>query len=117
MISYVFSRDIALLYLNLRDTGVTDDNAECIGQALKSNSTLQVLNIDTNYSLGNKGGHFILESLLHSIAFRELRVSVLDGEIKEAFYIARQKIRLPSIDVFSSYSEADLKRRSSRHKT
>ena len=92
----------ALLHLNLRDTGITDADAECIGQALKSNNVLQSLNIDTNLSLGDEGGHYILESLLFNTAFKELRVSILDWGAKRAFYIARNDTGLPFINVFSS---------------
>ena len=87
-----------LLLLNLRSTGITDDNAKCIGQALESNCTLQTLDISHNPFLGVTGTFFILDSLVFSTTLKKLYVDI-KLETKNEFHRARRKKGLPSIDI------------------
>ena len=87
-----------LLHLNLCNTGITDDGAKYIGQALKSNYFLQTLNIACNSSLSDEGSCFILESLEFNNKLRKLYVYII-SETKEAFQRAREAKGLPAIDI------------------
>ena len=91
----------------IHDSVITDDNAECIFcRALKSYSTSAlddleiVLSSDTIYSCGV---YFILDSLLHYNAFRELRVTMIDSGLSKVLDIARQEKQFPTIHVVGNF--------------
>ena len=89
-----------LLHLNLLDTGITEADAEYIGQALKSTCSLQTLNIAQNTSLGDKGTCFILDSLMFNTTLKELWGFMnLQMETRTKFYKARRDKGLPPIDI------------------
>ena len=62
-----------LVYLVLRGIVITDHNAEFLGQVLKSNHTLQGLDI-VQSSLSDEGFDIILDSLKYTTTFKKLRI-------------------------------------------
>ena len=89
-----------LLHLYLRNTGITDNDAKYIGQALKSNCSLQTLDIMQNSSLGDKGNCYILVSLLFNTTLKDLHAS-MNSETEDDFHRARIDKGLPPIDILS----------------
>ena len=110
-----------LVYLNLSQTDNTslcyldlhvvssvmylhaDTAAEHIAQALKSNRSLQTLNIVGWKFLGHNGIHPILESLMFNSTLQTLYIGKIDSETLSSFKRARETKNLPPIEIHESY--------------
>ena len=86
-----------LLHLYLRNTGITDDDAEYIGHGLESNISLLTLDITQNSCLKDEGTRFIFKSLLFNTTLKELQVNSINSETEEAFHKARRDKGLPPL--------------------
>ena len=72
-ISQVLKHNTTLLHLVLRGIVITDNDAELLAQALKSNHTLQTLNIvRIAETLSDNGACLILDSLKFTTTFKKL---------------------------------------------
>ena len=93
-----------LRYLNIRGiSDITETDAEHIAWALKSNYSLQILDIADCTFLGRNGIDLILESLMFNSTLQTLYVSDIDPETLSTFKRARESKKLPLIKVYVSY--------------
>ena len=107
IISFIFQglkHNTTLCYLDLHvvksvESIPTDTTAEHIIPVLKSNCSLQTLNIAGWKFHGRKGIHLILESLMFNSTLQTLYISNIDSETLSTFKRAREIKRLPPIEV------------------
>ena len=79
-----------------------DTTAKRIARVLKSNCSLQTLNIVGWKFLGHNGIHPILESLMFNSTLQTLHISDIDSETLSTFKRAREAKNLPPINVVLS---------------
>ena len=79
-----------------------DTTAKRIARVLKSNCSLQTLNIVGWRFLGRNGIHPILESLMFNSTLQTLHISDIDSETLSTFKRAREAKNLPPINVVLS---------------
>ena len=72
----VLKHNTTLLHLVLRGIVITNNDAKLLGQAMKSNRTLQTLDI-VHSSLSDEGFLIILNSLKYTTTFNKLCIHVL----------------------------------------
>ena len=78
--------------------------AEYITQALKSNRSLQTLNI-AGWMFSSNGINLILESLMFNSTLQTLYISDIDSETSSTFKRARKTKNLPPIEVYESHNK------------
>ena len=104
IISCIFEgleHNTTLRYLNIRGvSGITDADAEHIARVLKSNNSLQILDIAGGMFLEcfRSGIPLLLESLMFNSTLQTLYISDIDSETLSTFKRAREAQNLPPIN-------------------
>ena len=104
IISCIFEgleHNTTLRYLNIRGvSGITDTDAEHIARVLKSNSSLQILDIAGGMFLEcfRSGIPLLLDSLMFNSTLQTLYISDIDSETLSTFKRAREAKKLPPIN-------------------